>query len=62
MSRIKRTLYYFETFRNWFRDPSDARVLLEERMSVFFFTFAPWEVEQLGCIHDFLFDQMKLGV
>lgn len=62
MTRIKRIFYYFEIFRNWFRAPSDARVLLEEKMDVFFSELAPWEVEQLGCIHDFLFHQIKPGI
>jgi hypothetical protein len=62
MSRIKRTFYYFEIFRNWFRDLPDARVLLEEKMDVFFSALAPWEVEQLGCIHDFLLHQIKPGI
>lgn len=60
-TRIARTFYYFETFRNWFGDSSDARIPLERRLEVFFSAFTPWEVEQLGCIHDFLFHQIKPG-
>lgn len=61
MSRIKRTFHYLEIFRNRFSDSLDPRVLLEEKMSVFLSSLAPWEVEQLGCIHDFLFHQIKPG-
>ncbi|WEW57319.1 hypothetical protein PRK78_002784 [Emydomyces testavorans] len=48
--RIERALYRFEVFRNIF---SKSRSREEER-NIFFANFAPWENEQLGCIHDFL--------
>lgn len=71
MHRIKRTFYLFEIFRTWFqascaqyarsRAKVEARKVLEERMDTFFAALPPWEVEQLGCIHDFLFRQIKPG-
>ncbi|KAF4420427.1 zinc finger domain-containing protein [Fusarium austroafricanum] len=48
--RIERALYRFEVFRNIL---SKSRSI-EEETNIFFANFAPWENEQLGCIHDFL--------
>ncbi|GAM86201.1 hypothetical protein ANO11243_042130 [Dothideomycetidae sp. 11243] len=48
--RIERSIYRFEIFCNLFRSSDMAR----EEQSSFFSRLAPWENEQLGCIHDFL--------
>lgn len=61
--RIERALYRFETYCNLFRGSLmllGSPVLLmrlrfyREQQRLFFTNFAPWENEQLGCIHDFL--------
>lgn len=53
--RMQRALYRFETYFNLFRDPPDVpSSTLEEQRRLFFANYAPWENEQLGCIHDFL--------
>lgn len=54
--RIHRALYRFEIYRNLFCQ-SPAKVqssVYGEQNELFFSHFAPWENEQLGCIHDFL--------
>ncbi|KAI3323322.1 hypothetical protein HD806DRAFT_544087 [Xylariaceae sp. AK1471] len=63
--RIERALYRFEIYCNLFSKPRKVRPypwweLPEEpdpieQKKLFFDKFAPWENEQLGCIHDFLF-------
>lgn len=58
-NRIQRTLYRFEIYRNLFRDAArDAAhartAVLAEQYELFFESFESWEIEQLGCIHDFL--------
>lgn len=63
--RICRTLYRFEMFRRlygWldssygFRDDD-----LWDLSVAFFPRFAPWEIAQMGCIHDFLGHQVATG-
>lgn len=56
LGRIERTFYRFETFRNLFSNPLD-----EASADLFLGSLPPCEVEQLGCVHDFLFHQIKLG-
>ena len=72
MARIKRNLYRFELYCNLFRKPSsdrlrrDARNCLirpspfgtQEQRDIFFDKFPPWENEQLGCIHDYLIEEI----
>jgi hypothetical protein len=59
-ARIERAFYRFETFCTLFRpSPSCDDILL--CMDKFFCPFSPWELEQLGCIHDFLFHLVKPG-
>ena len=74
MARIKRTLYRFELYCNLFRQPSfdrmrrDARNCLirpgpfgtQEQQDFFFDKFSPWENEQLGCIHDYLIEEITI--
>lgn len=65
--RVERTFYHFEVYCNIFKNewsgeprggigcliPRNSTV--SEHQTDFFFTnFAPWEIEQLGCIYDFL--------
>ncbi|KAI0973402.1 hypothetical protein F4678DRAFT_477867 [Xylaria arbuscula] len=57
--RIERTLYRFEIHCNIFREykrrfSSSPSTVLSDRKRLFFDNFAPYENEQLGCIHDFL--------
>ncbi|KND93678.1 hypothetical protein TOPH_01416 [Tolypocladium ophioglossoides CBS 100239] len=53
--RIERALYRFEIYCNLFRESRKAQSsVYGEQKRLFFANFAPWENEQLGCIHDFL--------
>ncbi|KAI0973705.1 hypothetical protein F4678DRAFT_425597 [Xylaria arbuscula] len=54
-SRIMRALYLVEVFFNSFRQNSMPKAQLRQCMSNFLLNFADWEVEQIGCVHDFLF-------
>ena len=72
MIRTKRILYRFELFCNLFRKPSHDRMRRGERncliqpipfedeelRDIFFDKFSPWENEQLGCIHDYLIEEI----
>ncbi|KAI0377876.1 hypothetical protein F5Y04DRAFT_263451 [Hypomontagnella monticulosa] len=59
LARIERTLYRFETLRNYFGALSGDLPAFGKNIDAFFATLAPWEVEQLGSIHDFLFHQIQ---
>lgn len=61
LARIERTFYRFETFGNLLRAWSGDLPTFEEKTDSLLSSLAPWEVEQLGCIHDFLFHQIKPG-
>ncbi|KAK9434900.1 hypothetical protein VB005_09689 [Metarhizium brunneum] len=55
--RIERAFYRFEIYCNLFRMLPEIDVELPthiEKKRLFIACFAPWENEQLGCIHDFL--------
>lgn len=62
LCRIERTLYRFEVYCNLLRGAPQERYdqdddiadAVEERNELFFENFASYEIEQLGCIHDFL--------
>ena len=74
MRRIKLTLHRYELYCNLFRHPTHDRMVRDklnrnrlvrpqpfgahERRKVFFDKFSPWENEQLGCIHDFLVQEI----
>lgn len=58
---IERAFYRFEAFGNLLGAWSGNLPTLEEKTDSLLSTLAPWEVEQLGCIHDFLFHQIKPG-
>jgi hypothetical protein len=53
--RIQRAFYRFEVYCNLFRDRKQTLFKHHERGDLFFSKFAPWENEQLACVHDFLF-------
>lgn len=71
--RIQRALYWFEIYCNLFRenpvahknyfreDLIEKSCVYEEQRTLFFSNFARWEVEQLGCIHDFLVRAISPG-
>lgn len=59
--RICRSLYRFELFRRLFGCFSWRSDVLVDFMTMFFSKFAPWEIAQLGCIHDFLGGQIVPG-
>ncbi|KAH0592215.1 hypothetical protein MHUMG1_10071 [Metarhizium humberi] len=55
--RIERAFYRFEIYCSLFRMLPEIYAELPthiEQKRLFFACFAPWENEQLGCIHDFL--------
>lgn len=53
--RIERALYRFETYCNLFREyQKTPSTIYEDQEQLFFANFAPWENEQLGCVHDSL--------
>ena len=72
--RIKRILYRFELYCNLFRKPRCDQMIrgerncliqpspfgMEEQQELFFNMFSPWENEQLGCIHDYLIEQITI--
>lgn len=74
MIRIKRILYRFELYCNLFRKPSHDRMIRgkrncltrpnpfgkQEQRDIFFNLFSPWENEQLGCIHDYLVEEITV--
>jgi len=68
MNRIRRSIYHFEVYCNLFKDlrtkalywhrlrPVDPETQEMARQKMFLHNcFAPWEIEQIGCIHDFLY-------
>lgn len=74
MRRIKLTLHRYELYCNLFRHPTHDRMVRDklnrnrlirppqfgthEQRKVFFEKFSPWENEQLGCIYDFLIQEI----
>ena len=74
MIRIKRILYRFELYCNLFRAPSHDRMIrgerncliqpspfeVKEQRAIFFDRFTPWENEQMGCIHDYLIEEITI--
>lgn len=55
ISRIQRALYRFEIYCDLFRQINRKQsVFYPNQKTLFFSNFAPWEIEQLGCVHDFL--------
>lgn len=55
ISRIQRALYRFEIYCNLFRDINKKQsIFYPDQKTLFFSNFAPWEIEQLGSVHDFL--------
>ena len=68
LRRFERNFWKFELYCTFFRSrepygtfPTEDRVEPEEQITIFFDRFAPFENEQLGCIHDFLWDQISPG-
>ncbi|GAP90892.2 putative zinc finger domain-containing protein [Rosellinia necatrix] len=57
--RIMRTLYILEIFFNVFRQTSMPDAELGQCMNDFLLNFAPWEIEQIACVQDFLFFQVS---
>lgn len=54
-ARFQRALYRFEIYCNLFREVKRVQSLVcPEQKTVFFSNFAPWEIEQIGCVHDYL--------
>ena len=74
MIRIRRVLYRFELYCNLFRKPGFDRMLrgerncliqprafeAQEQRGIFWDMFSPWENEQLGCIHDYLIEEITI--
>ena len=74
MRRIKLALHRYELYCNLFRHPTHNRMVRDklnrnrlvrpqlfgahEQRKVFFEKFSPWENEQLGCIYEFLIQEI----
>ncbi len=62
LARIKRALYRFEIFCGLFPPPSGRPDLgFREAQASFFSQFAPWENEQLACVHELLWRHVAPG-
>lgn len=60
--RIERALYRFQIYCNLFcEDQKAPSSVYGEQQRLFFANFAPWENEQLGCVHDFLVNVVSPG-
>lgn len=60
--RIERALYRFEMYCNLFRSrQSIYGHYVTDQVDTFFFAFAPWETEQLACIHEYLVGLVSPG-
>ena len=62
--RLHRTLYLLELYHILFCSTGLAekvRISAADQHDLFFAKFAPWENEQLGCMYDYLYDQLYLG-
>ncbi|KAI1213130.1 uncharacterized protein F4807DRAFT_312305 [Annulohypoxylon truncatum] len=53
--RIMRALYAIEIFYNLFRKTTMSDEGVGQCMNEFLLNFAPWEIEQIACVHEFLF-------
>lgn len=63
--RIERSFYCFELYRCLFGVPpikSRLAFSAEEQRDLFFERHAPWEKEQLACVHDYLLEQLSPGI
>ncbi|KAL9611294.1 MAG: hypothetical protein Q9167_004058 [Letrouitia subvulpina] len=66
LRRFERNYWKFELYCNLFRDRTSKyahikqdRFSPEEQKLIFFDHFAAYENEQLGCVHDYLWDQVS---
>lgn len=59
--RIERSFFTLEIYCSLFGQ-SRSRLSLNDQIDLFFERFAPWENEQLACVHDFLLDELKPGM
>ena len=62
LHRTQRAFYRFEIYCNLFKARKPQVFDIHEHRGVFFSNFSPWENEQLGCIHDYLFNVVALGM
>lgn len=54
-ARFQRALYRLEIYCNLFREVKEVQsVFYSDQKNLFFSNFAPWEIEQIGCVHDLL--------
>ena len=61
LHRIQRAFYRFEIYCNLFRSRKPRPFDMDEQPSIFFSKFSPWENEQIGCVHDYLFYKVSPG-
>ncbi|KAJ6024278.1 hypothetical protein N7540_005075 [Penicillium herquei] len=59
--RMERSFYIFEVYCTLF-GRSRTPLPLDYQLDAFFKRFAPWENEQLACVHDFLLDELEPGM
>ncbi|KAJ5714845.1 zinc finger domain protein [Penicillium malachiteum] len=55
---MERSFYTFEVYCSLFGQ-SETPLPLDDELETFFKRFAPWENEQLACVHDFLVDELE---
>lgn len=64
LHRIQRSFYIFELYCHLFRKQNGklekVRLNEKEQRHIFFNKFPPWENEQLGCIHDYLYERFTV--
>ena len=66
LRRPERTFWRFELYCNLFREQQKfpyglERIEEKDQKQKFFNHFAPFENEQLGCVHDFWYDQVSVA-
>ncbi|PGG95923.1 hypothetical protein AJ79_09811 [Helicocarpus griseus UAMH5409] len=65
--RIAGAFYRFELYCNLFREyghgykTASEPFSADEQKDIFLARFSPWEIEQLGCIHDYLVEKITPG-
>lgn len=61
-NRLSRNLYRFQIYCHLFGDRESPPLSVVNQRDKYFAHFAPWENEQLACIHDYLFEFVDLGM
>lgn len=61
--RIERAFFRFELYCKLFGKDMEygKRIKSEEQVDLFLVKFSAWEIEQLACVHDYLFRRISVG-